>query len=157
MQDRAVSETETDKERIDRELRELLDEVRIALPGAEVLFAFLLAVAFTERFDTITSLQKAVYFGVLLLTATAMALLMSPAAYHRLRFRAGDKQDLLRSSSRLAVASLVLLMLAVTGSVYLVGAVIYGSVVAGVAAGGICGWFVGFWFLLPLSRRLNDR
>lgn len=157
MQDRPASDTETNKERIDRELRELLDEVRIALPGAEVLFAFLLAVAFTERFDTIASSQKAVYFAVLLLTATAMALLMSPAAYHRLRFRAGDKEDLLRSSSRLAVASMVLLMMAVTGSVYLVGAVIYGSVVAGVAASGICAWFVGFWFLLPLSRRSTDR
>ena len=146
---------ETHKDRVNRELSELLDEVRVAIPGAEVLFAFLLGVAFTERFESLTSSQRAVYFAVLLLTAMATALLISPTAHHRLRFRDGDKERMLFTASRLAVASLGLLLLAVSGVVFLVGDVIYGSTMAGLAGGGICAWFVGFWLVVPLSSRLR--
>ncbi len=147
---------ESQKERVDRELQELLDEVRVALPGAEVLFAFLLGIAFTERFSTVTSLQRSVYFGVLLLTAAATALLMAPTAYHRLRFREGDKEQMLFTMSRTAVAALILLCLAISGTIFLVGDVMYETTVAGLVGAAILGWFVWFWFCLPLLRRMRQ-
>lgn len=147
---------EDGKERIDRELKELLEEVRVAIPGAEVLFAFLLAVAFTERFKEISPTQQAVYFAALLCTAASTALLIAPTAYHRLRFRDGDKERLLFSATRMAIGSLALLLLAVSGTVYLVGDVIYSPPAAGVVAGLTAAWFVWFWFGLPLTRRVAD-
>ena len=144
---------EDQKERVDRELGELLEELRVAIPGAEVLFAFLLGVAFTERFREVTTTQRAVYFATLLTTAAATALLIAPTAYHRIHFREGDKERLLFTATRQAIASLVLLMLAVAGSVYLVGDVIYESRVAAIAGAGIAGWTAWFWFGLPLIRR----
>lgn len=146
---------EDDKERVDRELHELLEEIRVAIPGAEVLFAFLLGVAFTERFQHVTSLQRTVYFATLLLTAAATAMLIAPTAYHRLNFRGGaaQKERMLFTSSRMAVASLVLLALAVAGSVFLVGDVIYETPVGGVIAASMAAWFAWFWFGLPLLRR----
>lgn len=147
---------ESQKERVDRELHELLEEVRVALPGAEVLFAFLLGIAFTERFSTVTSLQRSVYFGVLLLTAAATALLMAPTAYHRLRFREGDKEQMLFTMSRTAVAALVFLCLAISGTIFLVGDVMYDTTAAGLVGAAILGWFVWFWFCLPLLRRMQQ-
>jgi hypothetical protein len=153
--DRAVT-SETKDERVDRELRELLEELRVAIPGAEVLFAFLLGVAFTERFHQVSSSQQAVYFATLLLTAAATGLLIAPTAYHRLRFRDGDKEQLLFSATRMAIASLGLLLLAVTGTVYLVGDLLYDSKLAGLFGGLSAAWFVWFWFGLPLTRRAED-
>jgi hypothetical protein len=147
---------ETPKDRVDRELRELLEEVRVAIPGAEVLFAFLLGVAFTERFNDVTTAQRAVYFFALLTTATATALLIAPTAYHRLRFRDGDKERMLFSASRMASSALVLLTLAISAVVYLVGDVIYDSTIAAVAGAGVAAWFAWFWFGLPLSRAARD-
>jgi predicted membrane channel-forming protein YqfA (hemolysin III family) len=148
--------SEDDKQRIDRELSELLDEVRVAIPGAEVLFAFLLGVAFTERFKEVSSLQQAVYFATLLLTAAATALLIAPTAYHRLRFRDGDKERLLKSATHMVITSLALLLLAVAGAVFLVGDLLYSSTIAGVVGGLAAAWFVWFWFALPLTRRASD-
>jgi hypothetical protein len=148
--------TEDHKERIDRELNELLEEVRVAIPGAEVLFAFLLGVAFTQRFESITSLQRHVYFATLVMTAAATALLIAPSAYHRLRFRGGDKERLLVSATRMAVASLLLLALAVSGVVFLVADLIYARGAAVVAGVSTAGWFLWFWFGLPLTRRLRQ-
>ena len=154
--DGSESAGESHKERLDRELQELLDEVRVAIPGAEVLFAFLLGIAFTERFSSVTTLQRAVYFAVLLLTAAATALLMAPTAYHRLRFRDGDKERMLFTMSRTSVAALVLLCLAVSGTIFLVGDVLYDSAVAGAVSGATFAWFLWFWFGLPLLRRARQ-
>ena len=148
--------TEDAKERIDRELGELLEEVRVALPGAEVLFAFLLGAAFTERVTELSSTVRAVYFATLLLTAAATALLIAPTAYHRLRFREGDKERLLLSATRMAIASLVLLLLAVAGAVWVVGDLLYAPTFAWMTAAVMAIWFVWFWFGLPLTRRAND-
>lgn len=154
--DEPVGERESEKERIDRELQELLDEVRVAIPGAEVLFAFLLGVAFTERFHETTTFQRSVYFGTLLATACATALLIAPTAYHRVRFRDGDKERMLFSVTRMALASLVLMTLAISGAVFLVGDVIWSSPVAGAAGALIAVWFAWFWFGLPLLRGAQD-
>lgn len=153
----ADEESEEDpKARIDRELSELLEEVRVAIPGAEVLFAFLLGVAFTERFASVTSSQRNVYFATLLLTAAATCLLIAPTAYHRVHFRDGGKEKLLYSATRMVLASLILLMLAVSGVVFLVADVLYSSQIAGAAGGATAAWFLWFWFGLPIMRRLRE-
>ena len=148
--------TEDEKERIDRELSELLEEVRVAIPGAEVLFAFLLGVAFTERFNEVTTIQRSVYFATLLLTAGATALLIAPTAYHRLNFRGNDKEHLLFAATRMAIASLGFLLLAVAGTVFLVGDLLYDSTLAGAVGALTAAWFGWFWFGLPLTRRAID-
>ena len=87
MADRPSGRDETEDERLDRNLGELLQELRVALPGVQVLFAFLLAVPFQQNFTEITPFEEKVYFGTLLCTAISAALLISPSAYHRLTFR----------------------------------------------------------------------
>jgi Family of unknown function (DUF6328) len=146
---------ETPKERVDRELGELLEEVRVALPGAEVLFAFLLGVAFTERFTSLTSLQQGAYFTTLLLVAASIALLVAPTAYHRINFRDGGKERLLYFATRLVIASLGLLVLAVTGVVFVVADLLYGTAAAVLAAACTASWFLWFWLAIPISRRVR--
>jgi hypothetical protein len=147
------NEEENPKERVDRELGELLDEVRVAIPGAEVLFAFLLGVAFTERFTELTSMQRGIYFATLVMVAAGIALLVAPTAYHRLNFRDGGKQELLYSATHMVLVSLVLLMLSVTGVVFLVADLVYGTTAAVVSGAIVAAWFTWFWFAMPLLRR----
>lgn len=149
---------EDEKARTDRELGELMEEVRAAIPGAELLFAFLLGVAFTGRFETITALQRNVYFATLLLSAGATALLIAPTAYHRLHFRDGgkDKEQLLFTATRMVIGSLVLLLLAVCGVVYLVADLLYAPAAAGLFGAATAAWFGWFWFGLPLTRRAKS-
>src|SRR3954468_8554123 len=97
---------ETHDERVDRNLTELLNEVRVALPGVQVLFAFLLVVPFNQRFLELTTAERWVYYAALLSTALAAALLIAPSSYHRLRFRQGDKEQMLFTSNRLLVSGL---------------------------------------------------
>jgi predicted membrane channel-forming protein YqfA (hemolysin III family) len=151
-----VPERNADGERLDRELIELLNELRVALPGVQVLFAFLLAVPFTQRFEGLTSVQKDVFFAVFLSTAIATALLIAPSAYHRLRWRERDKEQMLRTSNRLAIAGTAFLAAAIVGVVYLVTDLLFGltaSLLATFAAGVMFAWL---WFGLPLVRRLRD-
>jgi hypothetical protein len=140
-------------ERINRELIELLNELRVALPGVQVLFAFLLAVPFTQRFPDATDFQRGMFFGTLLCTAISAALLISPSAYHRLHFRQRNKEELLLSSNRLAIAGLGFLAAAMVGAVVLITDVLYGTlatVCCGLGAAALFGWF---WAALPLMRR----
>lgn len=143
------------KERIDRELTELLEEIRVALPGVEVLFAFLLGIAFTSRFETTSAVERSVYFATLLCTAGATALLIAPSSYHRLHFRdsVSEKERMLFAATRMAIAGLVLVLLAVAGSLYLVGSVAYSSWAGTTAAAASAATYLWFWFGLPLSRR----
>src|SRR5215211_3795150 len=103
---------ETEEERLDRNLSELLQELRVALPGVQVLFAFLLAVPFQQGFGEITSFQEKMYFATLLLTAISAVLLISPSAYHRMTFRMQQKDDLVFLANKLAIAGLTFLALA---------------------------------------------
>ena len=151
-----MPERNADGGRLDRELIELLNELRVALPGVQVLFAFLLAVPFTQRFERLTSVQRDVFFAVFLSTAIATALLIAPSAYHRLRWRERDKEQMLRTSNRLAIAGTAFLAAAIVGVVYLVTDLLFGltaSLLATLAAGVMFAWF---WYGLPLVRRLRD-
>ena len=146
---------ESKDERLDRELIELLNELRVALPGVQVLFAFVLAVPFPQRFEGLTGVQEDVFFAAFLCTAVATALLIAPSAYHRLRWREHDKEQMLQISNRLAIAGTVFLAAAIIGVVYLVTDLIFGlaaTLVATLLATALFGWL---WYGLPLVRRLR--
>ena len=153
--DRVADRDETEAERLDRQLLELLNEVRVAVPGVQVLFAFLLTVPFTQAWDDTTDLQRDVYFATLLLTAVATALLLAPSAVHRLLFQRGDKKFIVTLANRVTVAGLAALALAVTGAVFLVTDVLFDITSAAIAAGCIFGFTLALWYVLPLSRRFR--
>ena len=148
---------ESEGERLDRNLGELLQELRVALPGVQVLFAFLLAVPFQQNFTKITDFQKDVYFATLLLTAISATLLISPSAYHRLTFRYQQKRKLVLYSNRFAIAGLTLLALAMTGAIMLITDVLFGTAATVITSVGALLAFGFFWFALPLQRRLRLR
>lgn len=148
---------ESKGERLDRELGELLQELRVALPGVQVLFAFLLTVPFSQGFAKLTTFQRDLYFAILLATALASILFIAPTAYHRLRWRDYDKERLLVTSTRLSIVGIAVLAVAVAGAVYLIGDLLFGAGVAAVAAGAIGAALVWFWFGLPLSRKARDQ
>lgn len=145
-----------EKGRRDRELMELLNELRVALPGVQVLFAFLLTVPFTQRFGDITSSQRNVYFAAFLSAATATAFLIAPTAYHRIRFREGDKERMLKTANVLAIIGTVFLALAIVCVVYLITDLLFGGFVPALVTAIAAGLFVGLWYGLPLYRHLND-
>jgi hypothetical protein len=144
---------EDEAERLDRELIELLNELRVVMPGVQVLFGFLLTVPFQQRFDAVTDFQKYVYFVTLLLTAASAAFLMGPSAFHRLTFRHGQKPYLIHLGTRQTIAGLVLLAVAMNGALLLLADVLFGTttVVIVIACTGVL--FTWLWFGLPLWRR----
>jgi len=144
---------ETEAERMDRNLNELLQEVRIALPGVQVLFAFLLAVPFQRRFEEVTGFQQAVYFVTLLCTAASTFAMIAPTAFHRFTFRRQQKHRLLWLSNRLIIAGLVFLGLAVTGAITLVTDFLYGSAATAIAVGTSMTIMFVLWFAVPLWAR----
>jgi hypothetical protein len=144
---------ETPKQRLDRELIELLNEVRVALPGAQVLFAFLLVLPFQGRFAELTQLQGYLYTGALMTSAAAIALLIAPSSYHRLNFRRPMKAGMIRWANGLLIGGMALVAVGVTLAVALVIDVALGDMAAIVLAGGTALWFSWFWFVVPLWRR----
>ena len=154
--DDAASREETEDERLNRELDQLLNELRVAMPGVQVLFAFLLAVPFQQRFAQVTEFQKDVYFVTLLASAAASALFIAPTAYHRLMFRERDKPRLVRISSKLAIAGLVCLAVAMNGAVLLVTDVLFDGTTVKVTAALTGALYVGLWFVLGLVRRIGS-
>ena len=148
---------ESKEERLDRELIELLNELRVALPGVQVLFAFLLGVPFTQRCTAVSELQKDVYVATFLCTAVATALLIAPSAYHRLEWRQRDKEHLLVVSNRMAIAGTVFLALAIAGSVFVVTDMLFEVTSAAVLAAATAAFFGWFWYGMPLLRRWRER
>jgi hypothetical protein len=144
---------ETETERLDRNLVELLQEVRVVQTGVQVLFAFLLTVPFSSRFEAITGFQRGAYFAALVGAATASVLLIAPTAVHRILFRLGQKEYMVDVSNRLTLGGLASTALAMIAAMLLVSDVMFGLGV-GVAvaiASGLA--FVGVWAALPLRRR----
>ncbi len=148
-----MPEKEGKDEQLDRELIELLNELRIVLPGVQVLFAFLLTVPFTQRFGDATELQRDVYFLIFLAATASTGLLIAPSAYHRLNWRQGDKEHILVVSNRMAIAGTIFLALAITGTVFVITDIIFGSVRAALLAGATAAFFGWFWYGMPLIRR----
>ena len=144
-------------ERLDRELAELHQELRVALPGVEVLFGLQLGLPFTQRFGSVTQLQEVVYLCAFLGTAVATGLLIAPVAFHRLRWRQYDKDKLLRVGNSMLVWGLIFLAGSLTGMVFVVTDMILGRDYSAIMAGALLLLFSWMWFGLPLSRRLKKK
>lgn len=146
---------ESRKERVDRELIELLNELRVALPGVQVLFAFLLVVPFQQGWDKISDLARDVYFAGLMSSGIAIAFLIAPATYHRLNLRRGvdEKEEMLLTSSKLAIVGTVFLALGIGCSLFVIADVLFGTLLATFFAGVILLLIVVLWYGLPLWRR----
>src|SRR5438270_234729 len=125
---------ETEVERLDRNLTELLNELRVALPGVQVLFAFLLVAPFNQGFQKVSDFERKLYFATLLCTALSSILLIAPSMHHRLLFRQRQKPFLVTTANRLTIAGLAMLALAMTGAVLLVTHVLFGGIPAGGSA-----------------------
>ncbi len=148
---------ETEAQRIDRNLGELLQELRVAGLGVQVLFGFLLAMPFTNRFATLDPEQHRLYVTDLLLAALATALLTAPVADHRIVFRRHQKHDLLRVANVMALAGLATVALAISGAVLLVVSIVYDGLVAAVIAACVAGMYFVLWYVVPhLGHRDND-
>ena len=148
-----MSKEESKAERLDRELMELLQGLRVLLPGVQVLFAFLLTVPFTNRFDTLTSSEKALFLAALMCAGLASALLIAPSTFHRILFRDRDKEWMIVTSNALAVAGTFFLAVAMTCAFFLVAELIYDARVAGIVAAALALVFLGLWYVVPLVRR----
>ena len=147
---------ETELQATDRQFNELLQELRVAQTGVQILFAFLLGLAFTPRFPDLTRTQQGVYLVTLVLSATSAALLIGPVGYHRTVFRQRLKSQLVETGHRYAFAGLVLLLLALVGSVHLAASFVLGSW-ATLLAAALAGLFATLWFVVPLVHRLRRR
>jgi hypothetical protein len=146
---------ESEKQRIDRELIELLNELRVALPGVQVLFAFLLTIPFSRGFPDTTDFERDVYFVALLAAVVSTALLIAPGAYHRILFRQHDKERLLQHANRLALAGLASLAVSLLSSVLLVSHYLFGSLTAAVATVIGAALIGTLWYGVPLWLRLR--
>ena len=154
--DGARDDEEAPDERLNRELIELLNELRVALPGAQVLFAFLLTVPFSDRFQDLTGSQRAFYFAAFVGTTIATGLFMAPTAYHRIRFREGDKERMLRTSNRFAIVGIGFLALSVTMAVVLTADLLFGLATAVLVGLATFAFLVWVWFAIPVTRKLRD-
>ena len=139
----------------DRELIELLNELRVALPGVQVLFAFLLVVPFSQGFVKVTPAQKGVYFAAFLCTTVATLFLIAPSTYHRLRWRQHDKEQMLATSNKYVIVGMVALLLAMCCVVYFITSFLYGGPAPFVTAAA-AGAFAFFWFGVPLYRQAKE-
>ena len=143
-------EGETEKGRLDRELLELLNELRVVLPGVQALFAFLLIVPFNERFAAASDTERGVYLVALLASAIACVLFITAPAFHRLRFRRHDKAQLLRIGNRCAIAGLAALAVAMVAGLFLVTEVLFGARVGVAVAAALAVPMAVLWWLVPL-------
>jgi hypothetical protein len=143
---------ETETERYDRNLTEMMGELRVALPGVQVLFAFLLVAPFNQRFGTASQFERKLYFATLLLTTGASILLIAPTVIHRLTFRHGQKEYIVSTSNRLVIAGMVVLAGAMTSAVALVTHYLFGQTTAIITASLVLLAFALIWFALPLGR-----
>ena len=143
-------------ERTARELIELLQELRIVIPGVQVLFAFLLTVPFSQGFSKLDSLQRGVFFATLLCTAAATALLIAPSSQHRILFRQGVREERLKLGNVLAILGLVFLVPAMVGVLFVITDLMFGVTTASIVTALVALGFVLLWFVLPLPYRQKD-
>ena len=147
---------ESRQQRVNRELIELLNELRVALPGVQILFAFLLVVPFQQRAASTTGFQRGLYWLTLVAVGVATGLLVAPAAQHRVLFRKRDKEALLRRSSRYAYAGLLVLCVAIVCAVLLVVDVLLGAPLSWITAACVGAVLVWLWIAVPFWHRLHS-
>jgi Family of unknown function (DUF6328) len=146
---------ESADQRENRQLTELLNELRVALPGVQMLFGFLLAVPFSQRFAAISSNQRLLYYTAFFSAAAASVCFIAPTSFHRIVWQRGKKPVLLRVSNALAIAGTVWLAAAITAVVLFITSYLYGSSRAALAGGLILAALVSLWYLLPLAVRIH--
>src|SRR2546423_15477253 len=151
-----MPQDESRKDRVDRELMELLNELRVALPGVQVLFAFLLILPFQQKFSSVSELDRIVYLAALLSSAAAGALLIAPSVYHRLNFRQPDKERVLLDSNVLLIAGSYCTAIGIVCSIFLIGDVLFGTAAAVAATVVTIGAYAALWVVLPLARRVDE-
>ncbi|MEU6024010.1 DUF6328 family protein [Micromonospora sp. NPDC048871] len=144
---------ETEKQRWQRNFADLLQELRVAQTGVQILFAFLLTLPFSNGFDDTTPFQRDVYIVALLAAAGATAMIISPVAFHRALFRQGRKPDLVRFAHRMASGGLALMLIAMVSSVLLITDFVLARPIAFLLSAVTGLWFLTFWLILPFSRR----
>ena len=137
-------------------MAELLQEVRVAQTGTQILFAFLLGVPFTQRFGDVTSFQQTVYFGTLLAAAVASAFLIAPSAYHRILFRQKEKQFVIETSNVLIIVGLAFVALAMSGVILLITDLLYNETTTAIVTAAIVFLFVVLWYVVPITRRIRE-
>jgi hypothetical protein len=141
----------------DRQMVELLNELRVALPGVQILFAFLLTVPFSVRFDKLTMFQRDVYYVTLMATALSAACLIAPSAAHRLRFHRGERTWIVESANNLMIVGLVFLSIALCGSVLLITDIMFDGARVWIYSGALALVIVSLWFLRPLARHARGK
>ena len=156
MSDDKAKSGEDTKERLDRELIELLNELRVALPGVQVLLAFMLTLPFTQKFGELSDLQTGTFVVALLSTSCAIVFFMNPTSYHRLRFREGDKEQILITSNRLAIAGIALMGVGLAAVVFLIIDVLTSTLTAVAVGLALAILIASLWFALPLVRRMRE-
>jgi len=145
--------SDEEQQRLNRQMTELLNELRVAMPGVQVLFAFLLAVPFQQRFQTVNAFQRDVYLFTLLAAATATAFLVAPSAYHRIAFQEHEKERIIQMGTRQFVCGIVALAVAMTGAVLLVTDVLFRAATTIVVVVGVAAVFAWLWFGIGLWRK----
>lgn len=148
---------ETEAERADRNFTELLQELRVAQTGVQILFAFLLTLPFTQRFEKLGDDDRSVYLGTLLATAVATACLIAPVSHHRILFRRHRKPEIVDTANKLAQTGLAFLLIAVGGAVYLIFDFVVGLGIAGVVTGVLAVLFIVIWYVQPLLELRRRR
>jgi len=155
--EQAERRSETEAERRDRNLLFLMQELRVAFPGVQILFAFLLVVPFQSGWPDVTEAEKVIYFATLLLTAASSVCFIAPTTWHRIRFRDQDIEWVVAGSNRLMIAGLALLAAAITSGLLLITMVVFSVAAAVVAAAVAAAFVVTVWFAAPLRRRRSRR
>ena len=150
---RHLKPDEGDKERVDRELIELLNGLRVLLPGVQVLFAFLLVLPFQQAWAEISDVERHVYFAALVASAAATALLIAPSVYHRLNFRRRNKERMLFDSTRMAIVGSAFVALGIACAIFLVADIVYGTTAAVIVTLITLAVYTGLWGVLPILRR----
>ena len=150
---RELKPEEGDKERIDRELIELLNELRVALPGVQILFAFLLVLPFQQGWSEISDIERHVYFGALIASAVASALLIAPSLYHRLNFRRRNKERMLFDANRMVILGSAFVAIGLACAIFLVSDVVYGAPISIVATVLALVLYAALWGAFPILRR----
>ena len=153
----AAGRNETEAEQLDRNYGELLQELRVAQVGVQILFASLLTVVFNQRFTTISSLQRGTYVVALLAAACSVALLVGPVAFHRIVFRHSQKDDLVRVSHRMALGGLACLAVAIVAAVLFVLEEVLGRTPAFWYSAGVAAVFVVLWLVVPVVSRTREK
>jgi amino acid transporter len=148
---------ENEQQRRNRELIELLNELRVALPGVQVLFAFLLAVPFANGFPRLGKVDRDVFFGAFITTALSTAFLIAPSSYHRLRWRAHDKEQMLRASNVLTIIGLTLLATSIVCVVFVITDFLFHRTWAASFTALIALVFFALWYGLPLATAVSER